>query len=382
VRRAVLAAALALALALVPPAAAAPRLVGVGFVAANARNYHQAHRRPSAIRLIVIHDIEGTFAGAISWFRNPRARASANYVVSRDGEAVQMVPDHDVAWHAGNGWVNDHSLGIEHEGYMGIAGIYTDAEYRASAQLVAALVSRYRIPVDRRHLIGHDQVPDPFHRGRFGGWAHHTDPGKTWNWTRYLGYVRDYLRGSEPPPPAFDVTIPGIELAARLRGTVLWDVETTGEVPDHMDFLVDGVVRTTARADPFELEWDTLAETNGRHVLTVHAVSATGRTADASAVVFVVNPPLPPTITGETVTDGQTASGTLHWEVTATGRIDRVEFLVDGLFRDVEFTPPYAFDWDTTEETPGPHTLTARVVGVNGKAASVTVTVTVAQPEP
>src|SRR5581483_7078893 len=160
--------------------------------------------------MIVIHETEGSFAATVAWFRNPRARAAANYVVGRDGRIAHMVPDDEIAWHAGNGYVNAHSLGIEHEGFTNVDGTLTDPEYRASAQLVASLTRRYRIPVDRRHIIGHDQVPDPFHAGRFGGWAHHTDPGAYFDWSRYLGYVRDYRAGREPPPRAVDVTIPGL----------------------------------------------------------------------------------------------------------------------------------------------------------------------------
>src|SRR3954470_21693434 len=142
------------ALALAGTAAAATDLPGVRFVPASARNYDHRHRTAAAIRMIVVHDIEGSYGGAISWFRNPRARASANFVVSRDGEVTQMVPTWAVAWHAGNGDVNAHSLGIEHEGFTNVRYTVTDAEYRGSARMLAQLVRRYRIPLDRSHVIG------------------------------------------------------------------------------------------------------------------------------------------------------------------------------------------------------------------------------------
>src|SRR5437764_133584 len=91
-----------LALATAGAAQAADRFPGVSFLGASPRNYAHAHRPASAIRLLVIHTIEGSYAGAISWFRSPRARASANFVVSRDGAVTQMVPTWDVTWHAGN----------------------------------------------------------------------------------------------------------------------------------------------------------------------------------------------------------------------------------------------------------------------------------------
>ena len=39
-------------------------------------------------------------------------------------------------------------------------------------------------------MIGHNQVPDPFHPGEFGGAEHHSDPGPTWDWPRYMAYLR------------------------------------------------------------------------------------------------------------------------------------------------------------------------------------------------
>lgn len=69
---------------------------------------------------LIIHYTAGTTAsGAINWFRNPEAKASAHLVVERDGSVTQMMPFNQVAWHAGksalNGIVgfNRHSIGIE-----------------------------------------------------------------------------------------------------------------------------------------------------------------------------------------------------------------------------------------------------------------------------
>src|SRR5947207_15415283 len=163
-------------------------------------NYSHQHRPASAVRLVVVHVTEGSYGGTISWFRNRRARAAANYVVARDGRIAHMVPDNEVAWHAGNGYVNAHSIGIEHEGYAEIDGTFTDAEYRASAQLLATLLHRYHLRADRGHVIGHNEVPDPYHRGEFGGYSHHTDPGSHWDWPRYMSYVRAYRAGHAPPP--------------------------------------------------------------------------------------------------------------------------------------------------------------------------------------
>ena len=82
-------------------------------------------------------------------------------MVARDGSIVQLVHLSDIAWHAGNGEVNAHSIGIEHVGETYDPAGFTTDEYRSSARLVAWLVRRYDIPVDRKHIIGHSQVPGP-----------------------------------------------------------------------------------------------------------------------------------------------------------------------------------------------------------------------------
>lgn len=64
--------------------------------------------------------------------------------------------------------------------------------YRSSARLVAFLCHKYKIPADRQHIIGHNEIPDPNNSGQYGGTGHHQDPGPYWNWIKYMSYVRGY----------------------------------------------------------------------------------------------------------------------------------------------------------------------------------------------
>ncbi|MBI3269881.1 MAG: N-acetylmuramoyl-L-alanine amidase [Planctomycetes bacterium] len=140
------------------------------------------------ITQIVIHDIEGVAAGAIRWFQNPRSHVSAHYVIDYDGAITQMVADADVAWHAGNHDVNLHSIGIEHSGFAD-RNLWTDAEYRASAGLVRWLCKAYGIPMTRQGILGHAEVPDPEDPSKKGGRHHHTDPGRFFDWPRFMRLV-------------------------------------------------------------------------------------------------------------------------------------------------------------------------------------------------
>ncbi|MEA2280804.1 MAG: hypothetical protein QOK21_1411 [Solirubrobacteraceae bacterium] len=182
---------------------------GTVWVPASSAIYNTANRPyDSAITRIVIHETQGSYASTVSWFQNPNAGGSAHFVVrSSDGAITQMVHEKDVAWHSGNRTYNWSSIGIEHEGYVGDCSWNTDAMYRSSAQLVAELAAKYVIPVDRTHIIGHDEVPDPNHPGQYGGADHHTDPGSCWNWDYYLSLVRADL--GQLPPPAVPATTAG-----------------------------------------------------------------------------------------------------------------------------------------------------------------------------
>ncbi|WP_224339115.1 N-acetylmuramoyl-L-alanine amidase [Streptomyces olivaceus] len=136
------------------------------------------------IRYIVVHDTEGTWNGVLDMVRDP-AYVSWNYTLrSTDGHIAQHVKAEDVAWHAGNWYVNANSIGLEHEGFLADPDAwYTEAMYRSSARLVKYLAAKYDIPLDRQHVLGHDNVP--------GTTAEtipdmHTDPGPYWDWRHYF----------------------------------------------------------------------------------------------------------------------------------------------------------------------------------------------------
>jgi hypothetical protein len=161
-------------------------------------NYDLADRERDGldIRYIVIHTTEVSYDGTITIFQDPKRAASAHYLVrSRDGHLAKFVsPDH-VAWHAGNWYFNMHSVGIEHEAYSADEGRwFSDALYETSAALVRHLAARYDIPLDRDHIIGHDEIPG-LTMARTP--AMHWDPGPYWDWNRFMRMVRG--RGEDAP---------------------------------------------------------------------------------------------------------------------------------------------------------------------------------------
>ncbi|MEU5046361.1 N-acetylmuramoyl-L-alanine amidase [Streptomyces griseorubiginosus] len=148
---------------------------------ATSSNFTESDRPWSyRVNLVVVHVTQTSYTEALDIFRNPAKQVSAHYVVrSADGHIAQCVREADVAWHAGNWDYNTRSIGIEHEGWVDKPAYFTDALYEESAKLTAGICEKYGIPRDRAHIIGHYEVPG----------SDHTDPGPSWDWTRYMRMV-------------------------------------------------------------------------------------------------------------------------------------------------------------------------------------------------
>lgn len=69
--------------------------------------------------LVMHYTADTSYTGAITWLCDPSSKASAHFVVSRDGRVTQLVPCNKKAWHAGKSRyrdrtnVNAFSIGIE-----------------------------------------------------------------------------------------------------------------------------------------------------------------------------------------------------------------------------------------------------------------------------
>lgn len=161
-------------------------------------------RGGTAISAITIHDTEGSYASAISWFQNSASQVSAHYVLrSSDGQVTQMVLEANKAWHVGN--ENPYTIGLEHEGYAAQTGWYTTAMYNSSAALVRDICTDYGI--DRTtcyngpssstinvlsaaiKIKGHQHFPNNTH----------TDPGINWDWGGYYNLVNQIGTTCNPP---------------------------------------------------------------------------------------------------------------------------------------------------------------------------------------
>ncbi|MBW8804569.1 MAG: N-acetylmuramoyl-L-alanine amidase [Catenulisporales bacterium] len=161
---------------------------------------HDPANRPATtdIRYITLHDNEETNDGTLWLFHDPSYFASAHYEVrSEDGHVTQMMPTKDIAWDSANESFYQHSIGIEQEGYaLTGATWYSEAMYRSTAALVRYLAAKYGIPLDRQHILGHDDIPGSSNT-RIP--TQHWDPGPYWNWSHFMDLLGAPIRPDAPP---------------------------------------------------------------------------------------------------------------------------------------------------------------------------------------
>lgn len=128
---------------------------------------------------------------------------SIHYIIERDGTIRCYIPEDFVAWHAGEGTfagdpkytnkMNLYAIGIElvaigaqedmadyltPEEYDALDDScigFTDAQYASLSALVADICQRNSIPLDRAHVIGHDEYTEG-----------NGDPGELLDWSRVL----------------------------------------------------------------------------------------------------------------------------------------------------------------------------------------------------
>ncbi|MBK7857932.1 MAG: VCBS repeat-containing protein [Archangiaceae bacterium] len=196
---------------------------------------HSSGRNGGRVRFVVIHDLElPTVESGVRVLTSRSRAASTTYIVGKWSRSstrpmiAQLVRESDSAWHAANRYYNANSIGIEHVGYadnpLARSGATYETEYLLSAQLSCAIAKKYRIPIDRKHFIGHGNIPSDGSASPLcsdsranvgapgcGGKGHHHDPGRYWNWSKYLGLVAKCVSGKsldqpvtppKPPPPA------------------------------------------------------------------------------------------------------------------------------------------------------------------------------------
>ena len=150
----------------------------------------------------------GARANANYFVHTVTTPSSAHYVVD-PGETVQVVYDHQIAYHAPP---NTDTLGVELcDPQTGSPARWGDTNHHAmllrAAKLVAQLALAYDVPIRKvgslqlrlglRGICGHVDVTNAWHQ------TTHTDPGDGFPWDAFMAMVNQAAKDLQvtPPPP-------------------------------------------------------------------------------------------------------------------------------------------------------------------------------------
>jgi len=113
---------------------------------------------------------------------------SSHYLIGREGDTYQLVPEEKKAWHCGGSimpepdlreGVNEFSLGIELMATEDSG--FTDAQYNALAALCFEIENRHEI----KRYVGHEDIAGEYAVKMGLRTDRKTDPGKLFDWERF-----------------------------------------------------------------------------------------------------------------------------------------------------------------------------------------------------
>lgn len=141
--------------------------------------------RDERISMVVLHYTDMPSAdAALGRLCDPAAKVSAHYLITEEGQVVQLVPESKRAWHAGRSFwrgksnVNGASIGIElaNPGHTCGYRPFPDEQIEALVPLLHRIVKTYDIP--RANVVGHSDVAP----------QRKLDPGELFPWERLAEY--------------------------------------------------------------------------------------------------------------------------------------------------------------------------------------------------
>ena len=101
---------------------------------------------------VVLHHSGGSYAGGVSWIRNPKSRVSYHVLVAQDGRRTVFANPEQRTWHAGKSeWrgkrdLNSWSVGVAFEGDTNKREL-GEAEMASLAEYLAPIMREYRLTV-------------------------------------------------------------------------------------------------------------------------------------------------------------------------------------------------------------------------------------------
>ena len=153
--------------------------IGLKMATSYSPNFNLPKRVKNRIKFIIIHYTGmKKESAAIKRLQDPKSKVSSHYLIKRNGEIINLVPDLFEAWHAGvSSWkhfksLNKNSIGIEitNPGHQHGYKRFSKKQIFSLQKLLKILVKKYKIK--KKYILGHSDISP----GR------KKDPGEKFPW--------------------------------------------------------------------------------------------------------------------------------------------------------------------------------------------------------
>ena len=153
--------------------------IGLKMATSYSPNFNLPKRVKNRIKFIIIHYTGmKKESAAIKRLQDPKSKVSSHYLIKRNGEIINLVPDLFEAWHAGNSsWkhfksLNKNSIGIEitNPGHQHGYKKFSKKQIFSLQKLLKILIKKYKIK--KNYVLGHSDISP----GR------KKDPGEKFPW--------------------------------------------------------------------------------------------------------------------------------------------------------------------------------------------------------
>ena len=153
--------------------------IGLKMATSYSPNFNLPKRLKHNIKFIIIHYTGmKKESAAIKRLQDPKSKVSSHYLIKRNGEIINLVPDLFEAWHAGvSSWkhfksLNKKSIGIEitNPGHQHGYKKFSKKQIFSLQKLLNILVKKYKI--EKKYILGHSDISP----GR------KKDPGEKFPW--------------------------------------------------------------------------------------------------------------------------------------------------------------------------------------------------------
>ena len=153
--------------------------IGLKMARSYSPNFNLPKRAKNKIKFIIIHYTGmKKESAAIRRLQDPNSKVSSHYLIKKNGEIINLVPDLYEAWHAGvSSWkhfksLNKNSIGIEitNPGHQHGYKRFSKKQIFSLQKLLNILTKKYKI--EKKYILGHSDISP----GR------KKDPGEKFPW--------------------------------------------------------------------------------------------------------------------------------------------------------------------------------------------------------